>query len=132
MLSSTARPKLSGPASWPSSKTIAIDLTTLPGGMAGNGRASSVAVQRKRTQPGPLVKSAGGELQPTKWLTPLVVTTLNRGAPAPQCDPLRSTGLIGLRRSYPSSLSVIPFTPFTSAPADALVVVEPVFTSKSP
>src|SRR2546426_7161587 len=49
---------------------------------------------------------------------------LKRGAPAPQCDPVRM--------SYPSSVSVIPLTRLITAPADASFSVSPVFTSKRP
>src|SRR2546423_7225915 len=47
-----------------------------------------------------------------------------RGEPAPQWDPLR--------RSYPSSVRVIPLTSFRSAPAAALLLVGPVLTRSRP
>src|ERR1043166_5454090 len=135
MLSSTARPKKSGPVSVPSSKMIVIDLITFAGRMGGNATASSAAVQRSRTHDALTgsATSAGGELHPTKWFTPSSVTTLKRGAPAPQCDPARLRGESPFRMSYPSSVSVIPFTPFKSAPAEAkFSTLGPVLTSRSP
>src|SRR2546430_177750 len=135
MLSRTARPNESGPpeASWPSSKMMVIDLTTSVGRIGGNAAARRAAFHRSRVQPVlAAVTSPGGELHPRKWFTPSIVATLNRGAPAPQCDPTGSAVGGGFRMSYPSSLSVIPFTPFTSAPGAAKFAVGPVFTSKSP
>src|SRR4051794_17859378 len=99
MLSSTARPKLSGPVSWPSSNTIWM-FWTLP--VTGPDPPKGVlpqplddaqkpttdpappVPQRRRSQPAPGVwVVGGGELQPMKN-DPAVVSTLKRGAPAPQ------------------------------------------------
>src|SRR5438067_13303815 len=77
--------------------------------------------QRRRIQPTPaFVTTAGGELQPMKYVVPSCVVTLNRGAPAPQLDPRGSFGVTpGLRRSYPSSVRTVPFTPSSTANAEA-------------
>src|SRR4029453_4825157 len=89
------------------------------------GGNACAGVQRRRSHPVLTAGIAGGgELHPPKWATPCTVTTLNRGAPAPQCEPLRI--------SYPSSVSTMPFTFFMSTPADAKLAVGPVFTSNSP
>src|SRR5690349_17255146 len=105
-------------------------------GEAIGGNASMIpatATHRRRVQAAlEAVTTPGGELHPRKWFIPSVVTTLNRGAPAPQCDPLGTRAVGPFRISYPSSVRVIPFTPFTSAPADAKLFVGPVFTSRSP
>src|SRR5947208_10010932 len=94
MLSRSAAPNSSGPpeASCPSSKTIWI-LWTVPviGTSANVGGLNPITTpptpQRSLIHPWPTVSMlGGGELQPTKK-NPSVVTTSNRGAPAPQCDP---------------------------------------------
>lgn len=73
----------------PSSKIIVIEETVESGAMGGKAMASSKAVQRSLIQLELLLESmAGGELHPTKWFTASLVTTLKRGAPAPQCEPL--------------------------------------------
>src|SRR5207245_11740731 len=61
-----------------------------------------------------------------------VVVMLSRGSPARQCEPRGSLVFAGLRRSYPSSVRVIPLTPLISANAEALLSVGPVLTSRSP
>src|SRR5690349_8935607 len=108
MLSRTASPNWSGPpeASWPSSKTIWIDFTVMPlmftGPPPDGGNASRTPPepQRSRNQPLPAVcESGGGELQPMKYNVPSEVVTLNRGAPAPQCEPRGSAVDPGLRMS---------------------------------
>src|SRR5207253_9142922 len=136
MLSRIAAPNWSGPpeASVPSSNTITILVTTSVDVIGGNAAASSTAPQRRRIQALLAAATApGGELQPTKWTVPSLVTTSNRGAPAPQCDP---RGLPAMPpdflMSYPSSLSVVPFTLVSSAVAAAKLLVGPVFTSSNP
>src|SRR5262245_29063344 len=88
--------------------------TVLPGAIGGNAVAGSY---RKRVHPraGTDVDDGGGEMQPIKWVTLSLVTTLNRGAPAPQCPSSRT--------SQPISVSVIPCTPSIVAPPAALVAV---------
>src|SRR5437588_3044329 len=89
MLSRIAAPKKSGPVSVPSSNTMTILRTTSVGRIGGNDAASAAAPQRRRIQALlAAVTMPGGELQPTKWTVPSLLTTSNRGAPAPQCDPL--------------------------------------------
>src|SRR3954452_19985724 len=92
MLSRTAAPNWSGPpdGSWPSSKTIVIRSTTA---FMGIPAARSVAApQVRRVQPVVLTTwtVGGGELHPIKTNpgpVGVVKLTLNRGAPAPQCEP---------------------------------------------
>src|SRR6266550_1615526 len=136
MLSRIAPPNWSGPpeGSVPSSNTMTILVTTSVGMIGGNAAASSAAPQRRRIQALLAAATApGGELQPTKWTLPSLVTTSNRGAPAPQCDP---RGLApappDFLMSYPSSVSVMPFTLVSSAVAAAKLLVGPVFTSSKP
>src|SRR5213596_1215214 len=106
MLSRIAAPKASGPpnASCASSKTIWILLTAPVTGtreklagqvMVGVGATQTarrggvplVLPQRSLIHPSPRIsESGGGELHPRKK-NPVVVRMLNRGAPAPQCDP---------------------------------------------
>src|SRR6185437_3503541 len=104
------------------------------GVIGGNAAASSPAPQRRRTQPvlDPST-TAGGELQPMKWTLPSLVTTSNRGAPAPQCDPRGLSPLPpDFLMSYPSSVRVMPFTLMSSAVAAAKLLVGPVFTRSKP
>src|SRR5438067_826925 len=136
MLSSTASPKLSGPVSCPSSKTIDTERTSsCEMSMSPDGPKASSGVappQRNRSQPLPTKSTTGGgELQPTKYVVPSLVTTLNRGAPAPQCEPRGSSGETGLRMSYPSSVTG-PLTSCRTAIADATFGVGPVFASSRP
>src|SRR5437870_1653836 len=122
MLSSTAPPSKPGGGdgggfgvSVPSSKIIEMLSTTVVERIGGTAAASAAAFQRRRSHPaiaGEKIELGGGELQPTKWITPAVSFTLKRGAPAPQCEPMRM--------SYPSSVSVMPFTPVMNASADAM------------
>ena len=87
-------PEKSGPVSTPSSNTMLIERTFILAVIGGNAVASCAAVQCSRVQPvfgvspsavgGAGSTVPGGELQPTKCVTPSVVTTLKRGAPAPQ------------------------------------------------
>src|SRR2546426_947648 len=94
MLSRIAPPNSSGPpnASCASSKTIWILLTVPVIGTSANvGGLNPITVpatpQRSLIHPFPRISvSGGGELQPRKK-NPVVVRMLNRGAPAPQCDP---------------------------------------------
>src|SRR4051812_20189551 len=95
MLSRMAAPKKSGPASCPSSKTIWI-LVTVPvtaheplgvPQLDEKPISGTLLPQRSLIHPCPGTSVVGGgELQPMKN-EPTVVSTSNRGAPAPQCDP---------------------------------------------
>ena len=63
---------------------MSIDWTALPGMIGGNAAAGDHAI---RVQPMPSTcDTGGGEAQPMKCV-PKLVTTLKRGAPAPQCEP---------------------------------------------
>src|SRR5436309_14093125 len=107
--------------------------TVSVGRMGGKAVNSCTAVHRNRIHPTPVPVWAGeGDAQPTKWVTSSLVVTLKRGAPAPQCEPLGSPNKSGFRRSYPSSVRLMPLTPRNVAPAEALLFVGPVFTSNRP
>src|SRR6266849_10449257 len=105
MLSMTARPKSSGPVSVPSSKIIVIESTVPvmghgpPGGTVHAELNPITGDHRRRCHAVPEVTVGGGELHPTKK-NPLLVATLKRGAPAPQCEPLGAVFVVpGFRRS---------------------------------
>ena len=71
-------------------------LFTISAGPIG-GKASAGA-QRSRIQAPTVVWIGAGESQPMKCV-PVLVTMLNRGEPAPQCDPRRSVNASGFRMS---------------------------------
>src|SRR2546426_574437 len=111
MLSRIAKPT---PWSVPSSNTIAILLTVLlalgrPAGMIGNAWFRSDGVRVFRVQPASTVGSPPAETvvaawQPRKWSTLSMVTTLKRGAPAPQWLPSRISNPKTLFSSAPPRL----------------------------
>src|SRR5881628_1709709 len=135
MLSRTAIPEKSGPASVPSSKTIIISSTTaLPNpGQAVTPSAGTAFAFAKRTRFQPVDGLTPGTLlcvpleHPKKNIVgepPTSTTTSNRGAPAPQWLPLRM--------SNPRWVSVIPSARLISAPAAATTDVAPPFESRRP
>src|SRR3989442_2906463 len=128
MLSRIAKPT---PWSVPSSNTIAILLTVLPVRIAGYAWVGSNGFNFFRVQP---VSTAGSPVsavtvlvaawQPRKWSTLSMVTTLKRGAPAPQWLPSRI--------SNPKTLVLfrtIPSTPVITTPEEALSAVSVLFES---
>src|SRR5207244_668058 len=135
MLSRIAKPT---PWSVPSSNTIAMLLTVLlalvsPGGIAGNAWFRSDGVNFFLVQPGSIAGSPSpastvvAAWQPRKWSTPSMVTTLKRGAPAPQWLPSRI--------SNPKTLSVlfrtIPTAPVITTPDEAFAAVSVLFESST-
>ena len=83
-----AEPDPSPGVSCPSSKMMEMLLTVLVGAIGGNAWAGLEGTQRSRLHPALEVVTVP-ELHPTKCVTLSSVTTLNRGAPPPQCEPVR-------------------------------------------
>src|SRR2546426_3889125 len=135
MLSRIAKPT---PWSVPSSNTIAILLTVLAAlvglvGIAGYAWVGSDGLNFFRVQPvstagsPPPAKTVVAAWQPRKWVIPSMVTTLKRGAPAPQWLPSRISNpktLVELFRTIPSA-------PVITTPDEAFAAVSVLFETNT-
>src|SRR2546428_7277602 len=131
MLSRIAKPT---PWSVPSSNTIATLLTVLvvlivPVGIAGNVWVGSDGLNVFRVQPASTrgspapAKTVVAAWQPRKWVIPSMVTTLKRGAPAPQWLPSR----ISNPKTFVERFRTIPAAPLTTTPEEAFAPVSVLF-----